>query len=137
AVAALRGADQRHAEILGQQGLDLAKINADYAEASAAVAAVDRDSARRREGAVGGWTTPLLAWLVISASIGVSVAVVTGVVTKDPAHATLVGTVIGSFISEAKQVLAYYFGSSAGSDRKTELLTQAGAGARPADPGPA
>lgn len=127
AVAALREADQKQAEILGQQGIDLAKINGDYAAAMATVDAGDRDSARKREIALGGLTTPLLAWLIIGASMGIGIAVVTGNVTKDPALATLVGTIIGSFISEAKQVLAYYFGSSAGSDRKTELLSQAGA----------
>jgi len=124
-IAALRTADQKHAELLGQQGIDLAKVNADYAAASAGIEAADRDSARRREISVGGLTTPVMAWIVIAASIGLGIAVITGHVTKDPALATLVGTVLGSFLSEAKQVIAYYFGSSAGSDRKTELLSQA------------
>jgi hypothetical protein len=59
---------------------------------------------------------------VVAASVALGAAVVTGYVTKDPTQATLVGTVLGYVFSEAKQVLAYYFGSSAGSDRKTELL---------------
>lgn len=125
AIAAVRAADQHHAEVMGQQGIDLQKLNADYQAAMATVDAGDRDSARKREIAVRGYTTPSLAWLVVGASVALGAAVVAGVVTTDPAHATLVGTVLGYVFSEAKQVLAYYFGSSAGSDRKTELLAQA------------
>ena len=51
-------------------------------------------------------------------------AAVTGYVTKDASQATLVGTVIGYAISEAKQVLSYYFGSSSSNARTTELLSQ-------------
>jgi uncharacterized membrane protein YphA (DoxX/SURF4 family) len=90
----------------------------------AATDAGDRDSARKREIAVRGATTPALAWLVVAASVSLGAAVVMGYVTKDPAQGTLVGTVLGYVFSEAKQVLAYYFGSSVGSDRKTELMAQ-------------
>ena len=44
---------------------------------------------------------------------------------KDTSSATLVGVVLGYIFSEVKQVFSYYFGSSAGSDRKTELLAEA------------
>jgi len=121
-MASIRAADQKHAEIIGQQGIDLQKLNADHAAAMASIDAGDRDSARKREIAVRGITTPALAWSVVAASIALGGAVVAGYVTKDPSQATLVGTVIGYVFSEAKQVLAYYFGSSAGSTRKDELL---------------
>jgi hypothetical protein len=123
-IAAVRAADQKHLEVLGQQGIDLQKLNDDFATSMATVDAGDRDSARKREIAIGGYTTPALAWLVVGGSVALGVTVVSGYVTKDPAMATLVGTVIGYVFGEAKQVLAYYFGSSAGSDRKTELLAQ-------------
>lgn len=123
-IAQVRARDQEHAEKLKQADIDLAKLNADHEAAMAATDAADRDSARRREIAVRGWTTPALAWLVVGASVALGAAVVTGYVTKDPAQATLVGTVLGYVFSEAKQVLAYYFGSSFGSERKTELLSQ-------------
>lgn len=126
-LAAVRAADQKHAEVLAQQGIDLQKLNADHDAAMAATDAGDRDSARKREIAVRGGTTPALAWIVVSASIALGAAVVLGAVTKDPAQATLVGTVIGYVFSEAKQVLAYYFGSTHGDDRKTELIAQADA----------
>lgn len=123
-IAQVRARDQEHAEKIQQMGIDLAKLNADHEASMAQTDAADRDSARKREIAVRGATTPALAWLVVTASVALGAAVVTGYVTKDPQQGTLVGTVIGYVFSEAKQVLAYYFGSSVGSDRKTELLAQ-------------
>jgi hypothetical protein len=99
------------------------EIAADTARIQADVA--DRASARAREVSVRGVTPAALAWLVVTASVALGAAVVTGAVTQNPAQAALVGTVIGYVFSEAKQVLAYYFGSSSGSDRKTELLAMA------------
>jgi hypothetical protein len=59
-------------------------------------------------------------------------AVVTGNTTKDPALAGTVGLVMGYIFSEAKAVLAYYFGSSAGSARKDDTIqAQAKAAAAP------
>lgn len=121
-IAQVRARDQEHAEKIQQMGIDLAKLNADHEAAMAATDAGDRDSARKREIAVRGLTTPALAWLVVGASVALGASVIAGWVTKDPAQATLVGTVIGYVFSEAKQVLAYYFGSSFGSDRKTDLM---------------
>ena len=131
-IAKVRQADQEHEAKLKQLDVDLARLNADHEAAMATVDAGDRDSARKREIAVGGYTTPTLAWLVVGASVSLGAAVVAGYVTRDPSQATLVGTVLGYVFSEAKQVLAYYFGSSAGSARKDELLAQSapvGAGA--------
>ena len=48
-LAAVRAADQKHAEIMGQQGIDLAKLNADREQAFAQVDAADRDSARQMQ----------------------------------------------------------------------------------------
>lgn len=124
-IAAVRAADQKHAEIIGQQGIDLVKLNTDHEAAMAAIDAGDRDSARKREISVRGYTAPALAWLVVGSSVALGGAVVAGFVTKDPAQATLVGTVLGYVFAEAKSVLAYYFGSSVGSTRKDELLAQA------------
>lgn len=124
-IAAVRAADQKHQEVLAQQGIDLQRLNADHEAAMAQIDATDRDSARKREISVGGMTTPALAWLVVAASVGLGTAIVMGEVTRDPTQSTLVGTVIGYVFSEAKQVLAYYFGSSAGSRAKDELLANA------------
>jgi predicted phage gp36 major capsid-like protein len=121
-IAQVRARDQEHAEKLKQLDIDVQKLNADRETSLAQTDANDRASARAREVAVRGATTPALAWLVVTASVALGAAIVLGFVTKDPQLATLVGTVIGYVFSEAKQVLAYYFGSSASSDRKTELL---------------
>lgn len=124
-IAAMRKADQEHAEKLRQMEIDVQRLASDHEAAMASIDASDRDSARKREMAVRGLTTPTLAWIVVGASVVLGSAIVLGEVTKDPTQATLVGTVIGYVFSEAKQVLSYYFGSSAGSAHKTELLAQA------------
>lgn len=124
-MAAVRAADQKHAEIIGQQGIDLAKLNAAHTEAFASVDAADVASARQRQIAVRDATTPALAWVVVGSAAALGAAAVTGSITKDPSQATLVGTVVGYMFSEAKQVLAYYFGSSRGSQAKDQLLLQA------------
>jgi hypothetical protein len=121
-IAAVRSADQKHAETLGQQGIDLQKLNADYEVAIAQTDAADRDSARKRETVVGGYTTPALAWTIVVASLGLTAATVTGTITRDPALAGQVGMVTGYLLNEAKTVLAYYFGSSAGSRAKDEVI---------------
>lgn len=125
AIAAVRVADQAHAEKLKALDVDVLRLNADHEAAMGTIDAGDRDSARKREMSVRGYTVPALAWLVVSSTIGLCAAAVTGYTSKDPQQATLVGTVIGYMVSESKQILIYYFGSSASSDRKTELLAQA------------
>lgn len=131
-ISAVRKADQEHAERLKQMDIDVVKMNDDFASAMVNADNADRASARDREIKVGGWTVPSMAWLVLLGSLGLTAAVVTGNVTKDPALATIVGTALGSMWSEAKQVLAYYFGSSAGSQAKdATIASQAKAAAAP------
>lgn len=131
-ISAVRAADQQHAERLKQMDIDVVKMNDDFASAMVVADNADRASARDREIKVGGWTVPSMAWLVLVGSLALTAAVVTGNVTKDPALATIVGTALGSMWSEAKQVLAYYFGSSAGSQAKdSTIANQAKAAAAP------
>lgn len=131
-ISAVRAADQTHAERLKQMDIDVVKMNDDFATAMVVADNSDRASARDREIKVGGWTVPSMAWLVLLGSLALTAAVVTGNVTKDPALATIVGTALGSMWSEAKQVLAYYFGSSAGSQAKDNTIAnQAKAAATP------
>jgi len=121
-IAAVRAADQTHAERLKQMDIDVEKMNIDFTAAMVHEDNADRASARDREIKIGGYTVPALAWLIIAGSLALTAAVVTGNVTKDPALATIVGTALGSMWSEAKQVLAYYFGSSAGSRVKDDTI---------------
>lgn len=94
-------------------------------EKLAEVAAADRDSARNREVQVRDLTPRILAYGIVLASLVMACLVVGGFAdTRTTTGATMVGTVLGYLFSEAKAVLAYYFGSSAGSDKKTDLLAQ-------------
>ena len=106
------------------QGMMISHADNELAASTAAIQADvdDRKSAREREVAVKDSTPAALGWLVVGASVALGAAVVTGYVSKDPALAGISGTVIGYVFGEAKQVLAYFFGSSTSAARTTELL---------------
>lgn len=79
----------------------------------------DRVSARQMQVTTKSWTAPTMAWVVLL-SFGVCVvSVLTGHMKVEAAFA---GTLVGYLAGNCTQVVSYYFGSSAGSDRKTELL---------------
>lgn len=82
----------------------------------------DRNGAREREVKTGDKTNRNLAYLVIGAFITMVACTLMGW-TK--AESVMAGTLIGYLSAKAEQVLSYYFGSSRGSDRKTELLQAA------------
>jgi hypothetical protein len=88
------------------------------------IAMQDRDSARRREAAVKDWMPKVLATIVVAGFLGTVFMVLGGYVhgLRDPMMATTVGTLIGYVSSKADQIVGYYFGSSASSARKTDLL---------------
>ena len=106
------------------QAMLFAHADNEIAAATAAIQAdvEDRKSAREREVAVKDMTPAALGWVVVLASVVLGGVVVTGVVSKDPALAGIIGTVIGYVFGEAKQVLAYFFGSSSTAARTSELL---------------
>lgn len=81
----------------------------------------DVKSAREREASVRDATNRVLAYSVIGAFIAMVAATLLGAAKVDGA---LAGTLVGYLSAKAEQVLAYYFGSTAGSARKTELLAQ-------------
>lgn len=81
----------------------------------------DRDSARQREVQTGDSTNRVLAYTVVGSFIAVVGATILGYAKIE---SVLAGTLIGYLSAKAEQVLAYYFGSTAGSARKTELLSQ-------------
>lgn len=131
-ISAVRKADQEHAERLKQMDIDVVKMNDDFTSAMVVADNADRGSARDREVKVGGWTTPVLAWVVVGSSLLLALLVVSGVMPKDPALSATAGVVLGYVFGEAKSVLAYYFGSSAGSQAKdATIASQAKAAAAP------
>lgn len=92
------------------------------------ISAQDRDSARQREVNTGDkWTPRVLAFVIVGGFLGAMYAVLTGAVEglKDPITSALVGSVIGYMSAKADQVVAYFFGSSAGSKDKTDALAAA------------
>lgn len=76
-------------------------------------------SARTREASVRDSTNRVLAFAVIGTFLVVVPVLLFGEVTVDQA---LAGTLIGYLSAKGEQVLSYYFGSTAGSKLKTELL---------------
>lgn len=88
------------------------------------IASADRDSARQREVKTGDWMPRVLAFVVVGGFMLTVFLVLLGHVEgmKDPLMATTVGTLIGFVSAKCEQVVAYYFGSSAGSKAKDEAL---------------
>src|SRR5690348_2915339 len=106
----LKQADQQFQKDMKALDIDLERINAG-----------DRDSARKREAAVGDKTTRNLAYLIVLGG-GVMIGCTSAGFTK--VDSVLAGTLIGYAVSEMKQVLTYYFGSSAGSKEKDNTLAE-------------
>jgi hypothetical protein len=104
----LKQADQQFVKDMKALDVDLEKI-----------AAGDRDSARKREAVVGDKTTRNLAYLVVGAFVGVVITTLAGWSKVD---SVLAGALIGYLSAKAEQVIAYYFGSSAGSKGKDETI---------------
>lgn len=121
-LAAVRAADQHHAEVIAQQGIDLVKLNNDHQAAMASTDAADRDSARKREMAVRDITPAMLA-------IGVTVGffgILSYLLTDSPPDGSrdVLNIMLGSLGTAWVSMVAYYFGSSAGSQRKTDLMAK-------------
>ena len=92
------------------------------------ISAADRDSARSREVKSGdAWTPRVIGCLALGGFLWAVYWVLSGQVQgmTDPTTVALVGTLVGYVSAKADQVVSYYFGSSAGSARKTEAMTEA------------
>ena len=119
-IAAVRAADQRHAEAMTAMGIDLARVNADTTKALAATDAADRDSARKRESTVGGVATPFLAGLITIGFFAVLAYIVGN--GKPAVGGDVVLLLLGSLSAAWTAVVSYYFGSSASSARKDATI---------------
>lgn len=82
----------------------------------------DRKSARALQLGTHSYLQPSLAVMIVVAFI---VMVGTTLLGLSHADGALAGTLIGYLSAKCEQVISFYFGSSAGSDRKTELMAQA------------
>jgi hypothetical protein len=107
-LADLKKADNDFKVQMARLGFDTTKLDFD-----------DRASARNRESIVKDKTPSALAYILL-----VSVTVATGWILSGHTGAseTITGTIVGFLFAELRSALAYYFGSSQGSDAKNVLL---------------
>lgn len=112
---ALKNADQAFE-------LKMQELGFTHIERLEELAAQDRASAREREAKVADHTNRNLAYAVLAAFIAMATVTLMG---WAKAESVLAGTIIGYLSAKAEQVLSYYFGSTAGSVKKSELLAQA------------
>jgi hypothetical protein len=100
----------------------MAELGFESVEKLEAIASADRDSARKREMVVRDMTPKILAYSLVGGFVGMAYLVLFHRMSADSA---LAGAVVGYLSAKAEQVVTYYFGSSAGSAAKTELLAKA------------
>ena len=89
----------------------------------ATIAAADRDSARKREIAVRDWTPKVLGLSVIALTFALEgYLIVHGIPGLSAEQSMVLGRIMGNMDGGSALVLAYFFGSSAGSDKKNALI---------------
>ena len=109
---------------LKQAELDLQKHLADNGIKLEEITAEDRDSARKREMALKDNTPKVLAYSVTVGFFGVLTTMLFDTITG-PGHDVLL-VMIGSLGTAWTGIIAYYFGSSAGSAKKTDIISAQG-----------
>jgi hypothetical protein len=119
-LAAMRSKDQDYALAMAQAGFK-------DTETLASLAVQDRASARAMQISTKSVTAPFLALFVTLGFFGVLVVMMFYQLPQATHDALML--MLGSLGTAWTGVIAYYFGSSAGSDRKTELLAQSTPGA--------
>jgi len=109
---ALKKAEQEFAVKMRELDIDLERISNE-----------DRDSARNREVSLRDWTPRILAGLVTAGYFGVLFYMLThGLPAHGGSEAMLV--MLGTLGTAWGGIMAYYFGSSAGSKEKTEAMNR-------------
>jgi hypothetical protein len=83
------------------------------------IAAEDRKSARDLQIATKSFLVPSLAVIIVASFVTM---VGTTLLGYSHVEGALAGTLVGYLSAKCEQVLSFYFGSSAGSERKTELM---------------
>jgi hypothetical protein len=121
-IAAVRAADQKHAEILAQQQIDVQKMNLDY-EAAIIKADTDNVMNARTSNVQGGTQLYLffLSLILLGISLGCEGYVLFHGV-PDTVHDIVVGRVLGLMDAVAMMVLSYWYGTTHGSGLKTGMM---------------
>lgn len=109
--AALKKADQEFAEQMRQMDIDVEKISQ-----------ADRASARDREVAVKDWTPRVLAYLVTGGFFGLMYFFLFHSIPAESRDS--MNQLLGMLATAWVAIMTYYFGSSAGSARKTEIMNK-------------
>jgi hypothetical protein len=122
ALLALKKADQEFAIRTQELGLKQEELSFGYEKDTLQIAAADRDSARKREMSVGDKTTRNLAYAITIGFFSVLFTLMFADVSK--ASENVLYMMLGALGSAWAGVIAYYFGSTAGSKQKTELLAR-------------
>ena len=124
AIAADPAAMVKLREIEASKTVRLQELAADMAKHEIATAAADRASAREREAKTGDTFTPrALALLVTAGFFGVLAYLL--VEGKPAAGGDALLVMLGSLGTAWTAIVSYYYGSSAGSAAKTDLLRKA------------
>jgi hypothetical protein len=120
-IAAVRAADQKHQEIMGQQGIDLAKLNADHDAVFVTADTADRASARQMQIAVPSIVPEVLSVGITLGFFGVLGMMMGGV---DPTDNNAFLIMLGALAAAMTQVLNYWFGSTRQSANNQNALAQ-------------
>jgi len=107
-IAAIKRADNDFKVQIKSLDIDLVRI-----------AEKDRESARNMQMANKSMLVPSLATIIISAFVVVTIGTLLGYAKIESAMA---GTLIGYLSAKAELVLSFYFGSSADSESKSEMI---------------
>lgn len=128
-IAAVRKADQEHEALMGQQGIDLAKLNAAHEAELAQIYTGDVQDARKRQMETKDDTPKHLAYMMIIGFFVLSAAQLIAImgwpeyISKIPPEGWLiVGNISGYLIAEAKQAAAFFLGSTAASKGKDATI---------------
>lgn len=129
--AALAGATPAQLTELKQADAQLKEQLAQLGVQEDQLAYADTQSARAMNIALKDSTPAHLAWMLVGGFIGivvvecVTMTIWPGQWARIPADAAgLMGTLLGYLAGEAKQVAAFYFGSSSDSQAKTQTLSE-------------
>ena len=104
------------------------QLKADIESKRAENERLDKDSARKREMEVKDRTPAILAYVIVGGFLAATLSIIASALLGyeiPAAGAGLLGTLIGYLAAKSELALTYYFGSTFGSSRKTELLAQA------------
>ena len=116
---ALKTADQDFQSKMQQLGFE-------HIQTLESVAASDRNSARHMHETVRDLSTPILSYMVVLAFFGTVYILLTQAVEIQTEMRDVVMVLIGTLATSFNQVLAFRFGTSAGSKDKTDIIRSLG-----------